>query len=58
MRQLSVTLTDEEYEYAKQYGNLWLRDIVQMMMEAGYDGNIPSYIFPPMKPEKRRWWRW
>jgi len=33
MRQLHVTLTDEQYEYVKAQGPLFLRDVIQIVME-------------------------
>lgn len=47
MRQLRITLTDEQYEYVKEQGPLFLRDVVQIIME-----------HPGSLLEKKPWWRW
>ena len=46
MRQLHVTLTDEQYEFVKGQGPLFLRDVVQVIMEH------PESLF-----WKKPWWR-
>jgi hypothetical protein len=50
-RKISVTLTEEQYRFAKQWGRLWLRDVIQSLMDSGYDGEIPERIV------RRPWWR-
>jgi hypothetical protein len=47
MRRLRVTLTDDQYEYVKEQGPLFLRDVVQIIME-----------HPDSLLEKKPWWRW
>ena len=46
MRQLRITLTDEQYEFVKEQGPLFLRDVVQIVMEQ------PGSLF-----WKKPWWR-
>ena len=53
MRKLTITLSDEQYEWAKQWGRLWLRDVVQALMDSGYDGVVPTSLPSAKKP----WWR-
>lgn len=47
MRRLRVTLTDDQYEFVKEQGPLFLRDVVQIIME-----------HPGLLLEKKKWWRW
>lgn len=48
MRKLTITLTDEQYEFAKSKGRLWLRGVVQAYMDHGVVQDAP------IKP---KWWR-
>ena len=55
MRQLHVTLTDEQYEYVKAQGRLWLRDVVQIIMDHGPIVEIPST--QTWTASKNPWWK-
>ena len=55
MRQLRITLTDEQYEFVKSQGRLWLRDVVQIIMDHGPIVEIPST--QTWTASKKPWWR-
>lgn len=52
MRKITVTLNDSQYEFAKSKGRLWLRDVVQLIMD--HPCHDPDYQPEPLP--KRRWW--
>jgi hypothetical protein len=52
VRQIRVLLTDEQYEFAKSQGRLWLRDVVQLCMDH------PSVLLWNSVPDRvKPWWR-
>ena len=49
MRKLTITLTDEQYAFAKSKGRLWLRQVVHDLKW------LEEH--PDAKPVKKPWWK-
>lgn len=53
MKQIRVLLTDDQYAFAHAKGKLWLRDVVQLIID--HPSIDPDYQPEPIK--KKKWWQ-